>query len=47
MAEESLETYEKISASKVDFIAHQIKKMIRGNIEKEEAYYKKISDLIE
>lgn len=45
--EEALETYGKSSASKADFIAHQMKKVITENMEKDEAFYKKFSDLIE
>jgi type I restriction enzyme R subunit len=47
MVEEALETYGKTPASKADFIAHQMKKVITENMEKDEAYYKKFSDLIE
>lgn len=45
--EEALETYGKSPASKADFIAHQMKKVITENMEKDEAFYKKFSDLIE
>ncbi len=45
--EEALETYGKSSASKADFIAHQMKRVISENMEKDEAFYKKFSDLIE
>lgn len=45
--EEALETYGKSSASKADFMAHQMKKVINENMEKDEAFYKKFSDLIE
>lgn len=47
MVEEALETYGKSPASKADFIAHQMKKVITENMEKDEAFYKKFSDLIE
>jgi len=45
--EEALETYGKSPASKADFIAHQMKRVITENMEKDEAFYKKFSDLIE
>jgi len=45
--EEALESYGKTSASKADFIAHQMKKVITESMEKDEAFYKKFSDLIE
>ncbi len=45
--EEALETYGKTPASKADFIAHQMKRVITENMEKDEAYYKKFSELIE
>ncbi len=45
--EEALETYGKSPASKADFIAHQMKKVITENMEKDEAFYKKFSQLIE
>ncbi|HET8839021.1 MAG TPA: HsdR family type I site-specific deoxyribonuclease, partial [Flavobacteriaceae bacterium] len=47
MVEEALETYGKTPASKADFIAHRMKKVITENMEKDEAYYKKFSALIE
>ncbi|MGW1454523.1 type I restriction endonuclease subunit R [Salegentibacter agarivorans] len=47
MVEEALETYGKSPASKADFIAHQMKKVISENMEKDEAFYKKFSQLIE
>ncbi|WP_432411332.1 type I restriction endonuclease subunit R [Rasiella sp. SM2506] len=47
MVEEALETYGKTPASKADFIAHRMKKVITENMEKDEAYYKKFSDLIQ
>lgn len=45
--EEALETYGKTPASKADFIAHQMKKVITENMDKDEAFYKKFSQLIE
>lgn len=45
--EEALESYGKTPASKADFIAHQMKRVITENMEKDEAYYKKFSQLIE
>jgi type I restriction enzyme R subunit len=45
--EEALETYGKTAASKADFIAHQMKRVITENMEKDEAFYKKFSDLID
>ncbi len=47
MVNEALETYGKTPASKADMIAHQMKKVITENMEKDEAFYKKFSDLIE
>ncbi len=47
MVQEALESYGKTPASKADFIAHQMKKVITENMEKDEAFYKKFSDLIE
>lgn len=47
MVQEALETYGKTPASKADFIAHQMKKVITENMEKDEAFYKKFSQLIE
>ncbi|WP_035085232.1 type I restriction endonuclease subunit R [Aquimarina latercula] len=47
MVEEALETYGKSPASKADFIANQMKKVITENMEKDEAFYKKLSQLIE
>lgn len=44
---EALETYGKTAASKADFIANNMKKVIHENMEKDEAFYKKFSDLIE
>ena len=45
--EEALETYGRSPASKADFIAHQMKKVITENMDKDEAFYKKFSQLIE
>lgn len=45
--EEALETYGKTPASKADFIAHQMKKVISEKMEEDEAFYKKFSELIE
>ncbi|MCH8535973.1 MAG: HsdR family type I site-specific deoxyribonuclease [Flavobacteriaceae bacterium] len=47
MVQEALETYGKTPASKADFMAHQMKKVITENMEKDEAFYKKFSKLIE
>ncbi|ARN70624.1 type I restriction endonuclease subunit R [Nonlabens tegetincola] len=47
MVQEALESYGKTPASKADFIAHQMKKVITENMEKDEAFYKKFSELIE
>lgn len=47
MVEEALTEYGKTPASKADFIAHQMKKVITENMEKDEAFYKKFSELIE
>ena len=44
---EALETYGKTPASKADYIANNLKKVINENIEKDEAFYKKFSDMIE
>jgi len=44
---EALETYGKTPASKADFIASNMKKVINENMEKDEAFYKKFSELIE
>jgi type I restriction enzyme R subunit len=44
---EALENYGKTAASKADFIASNMKKVINENMEKDEAYYKKFSELIE
>ena len=47
MVNEALAQYGKTPASKADFIAHQMKKSISENLERDEAFYKKFSDLIE
>lgn len=47
MVHEALEAYGKSPASKADMIAHQMKKVITENMEKDEAFYKKFSELIE
>ncbi|ELR72580.1 Type I restriction-modification system, restriction subunit R [Fulvivirga imtechensis AK7] len=47
MVNEALESYGKTPASKADMIAHQLKKVITENMEKDEAFYKKFSELIE
>jgi type I restriction enzyme R subunit len=47
MVHEALEEYGKTPASKADMIAHQMKKVINENMEKDEAFYKKFSELIE
>ncbi len=47
MVEDALETYGKTAASKADFIANQMKRVINENMEKDEAFYKKFSQLIE
>jgi len=47
MVHEALATYGKTPASKADMIAHLMKKVISENMEKDEAYYKKFSELIE
>jgi len=47
MVHEALEEYGKTPASKADTIAHLLKKVINENLEKDEAYYKKFSELIE
>lgn len=44
---EALASYGKTPASKADFIASNMKKVIRENMEKDEAFYKKFSQLIE
>ncbi len=44
---EALEQYGKTPASKADYIASNMKKVIRENMEKDEAFYKKFSQLIE
>jgi type I restriction enzyme R subunit len=47
MVHEALEEYGKPPASKADMIAHQMKKVINENMEKDEAFYKKFSEMIE
>lgn len=47
MVNEALAVYGKTPASKADMIAHQMKKVITENMEKDEAFYKKFSELIE
>ena len=47
MVSEALEHYGKTPASKADFIAHQMKKSISENLDRDEAFYRKFSDLIE
>jgi|AntAceMinimDraft_11_1070367.scaffolds.fasta_scaffold03895_2 type I restriction enzyme R subunit len=47
MVKEALETYGATPASKADFIAHRMKKVITESMEKDEAYYKKFSDMIQ
>jgi len=44
---EALETYGKTPASKADMIAHQMKKVINENMDKDESFYKKFSEMIE
>lgn len=44
---EALETYGKSAASKADFIASRMKKVITENLEKDEAFYKRFSQLIQ
>ena len=44
---EALESYGKTPASKADYIANTMKKVISENMDKDEAFYKKFSDLIE
>lgn len=44
---EALASYGKTPASKADFIANNMKKVINENLEKDEAFYKKFSDMIE
>ncbi len=45
--EEALEQYGKTPASKADMIANRMKRVITENLEKDEAYYKKFSELLE
>ncbi|PIQ47923.1 MAG: type I restriction endonuclease subunit R [Cytophagales bacterium CG12_big_fil_rev_8_21_14_0_65_40_12] len=47
MVREALEQYGKTPASKADMIANQMKKVITENMEKDEAYYKKFSEMID
>jgi type I restriction enzyme R subunit len=47
MVNEALEAYGKTPASQADMIAHQMKKVINENMEKDEAFYKKFSEMIE
>lgn len=47
MVHEALESYGKTPASKADLIAHQMKRVINENMDKDEAFYKKFSELIE
>lgn len=47
MVNEAIEEYGKTPASKADFIAHKMKKVITENMEKDEVFYKKFSELIE
>lgn len=47
MVNEALEAYGKTPASKADLIAHQMKKVINENMDKDEAFYKKFSEMIE
>lgn len=45
--EEALASYGKTPASKADYIANNMKKVINENMEKDEAFFKKFSDMIE
>lgn len=47
MVNEAIEEYGKTPASKADFIAHKMKKVITENMEKDEVFYKKFSQLLE
>ena len=47
LVHEALESYGKTPASKADMIAHQLKKVITENMDKDEAFYKKFSEMIE
>src|SRR5690606_25015753 len=47
MVHEALEEYGKTPASKADMIAHELKKVINENMEKDEAFYKRFSEMIE
>jgi type I restriction enzyme R subunit len=44
---EALESYGKTPASKADYIASKMKKVVHEKMEKDEAFYKKFSELIE
>ncbi|XOV66344.1 MAG: type I restriction endonuclease subunit R [Fluviicola sp.] len=44
---EALASYGKTPASKADYIANNMKKVINENMEKDEAFYKKFSEMIE
>ncbi|MCA4792686.1 type I restriction endonuclease subunit R [Myroides odoratimimus] len=44
---EAIEEYGKTPASKADFIAHQMKRVISENMQKDEAFYKKFSRMLE
>lgn len=44
---EALESYGKTPASKADMIAHQMKRVINENMDRDEAFYKKFSEMIE
>lgn len=47
MVHEVLSEYGKSPASRADRIAHEMKKVINENIERDEAFYKKFSEMIE
>lgn len=47
MVEEALMEYGKSPASQADMIAHEMKKVINENMDKDEAFYKKFSEMIE
>lgn len=47
LVQEELEKYGKTTASKADMIASQMKKVITERMERDEAFYKKFSELIE
>ncbi|MFD0699999.1 type I restriction endonuclease subunit R [Myroides pelagicus] len=44
---EAIEEYGKSPASKADFIAHKMKRVISENMQKDEAFYKKFSQMLE